>query len=127
MHLFFLTIPKPLKQHPNLKKIIHSAPFRDLGEKLPDPSNNYDTASLFSILFMGCGYPWKVYLTLRAQVNIRSDEDPGPLRRKQQDYGVNPQQNFDIRIRIEMTHSTLYPKAGVMRRDFPVYCGESQG
>jgi len=25
MRLFFLTIPKPLKQHPFLKKIIHSA------------------------------------------------------------------------------------------------------
>jgi len=25
MRLFFLTIPKPLKQHPILKKIIHSA------------------------------------------------------------------------------------------------------
>jgi len=38
--LFFLTIPTPLKQHPILKKIIHSAIFKDLGEKLPDPSNN---------------------------------------------------------------------------------------
>jgi hypothetical protein len=40
MRLFFLTIPKPLKQHPILKKITHSAVFKDLGEKLPDPSNN---------------------------------------------------------------------------------------
>ena len=33
MHLFFLTIPKPLKQHPIfLKKIIHSA-FRDVGSQ----------------------------------------------------------------------------------------------
>jgi hypothetical protein len=29
-----------VKQHPILKKIIHSAIFKDLGEKLPDPSNN---------------------------------------------------------------------------------------
>jgi hypothetical protein len=40
MRLFFLTIPKPLKQHPIKKKIIHSAVFKDLGEKLPDPSTN---------------------------------------------------------------------------------------
>jgi len=44
--LVFLTIPKPLKQHPILKKIIHSALrgvgspsrrliFKDLGKKLP--------------------------------------------------------------------------------------------
>ncbi len=49
MRLFFLTIPKPLRRHPILKKIIHSALrgvgstsrrliFKDLGEKLPDPS-----------------------------------------------------------------------------------------
>jgi hypothetical protein len=37
MHLFFPTIPKPLKQHPILKKIIHSALFKDFGEKLADP------------------------------------------------------------------------------------------
>jgi len=41
MRLFFLMIPKPLKQHPIYKKIIHSAIFKDLGEKLPDPSINY--------------------------------------------------------------------------------------
>ena len=30
MHLLFLTIPKPLKQHPILKeKITHSALFKD--------------------------------------------------------------------------------------------------
>jgi hypothetical protein len=40
MRLFFLTIPKPLKQYPVLKKIIHSALFKDLGEKLPIPSYN---------------------------------------------------------------------------------------
>jgi len=34
----FLTIPKPLKQHPILKKTIHSAIFKDLEEELPDPS-----------------------------------------------------------------------------------------
>ena len=39
MRLFFLTIPKPLKQRPILKKIIQSAIFKDLGEKLADPSN----------------------------------------------------------------------------------------
>jgi hypothetical protein len=61
MRLFFLTIPKPLRQHPIYKKIIHSALrgvgstsrpvnptgwkrsrrliFKDLGEKLPDPSS----------------------------------------------------------------------------------------
>ncbi len=38
MRLFFLTIPKPLGQHPILKKIIHSAIFKDLREKLPDLS-----------------------------------------------------------------------------------------
>jgi hypothetical protein len=38
MRLFFLTIPKPLKQHPILKKIIHSAIFKDLIEKLSDSS-----------------------------------------------------------------------------------------
>jgi len=37
MRLFFLTIPKPLRQHPIYKKIIYSAIFKDLGEKLPDP------------------------------------------------------------------------------------------
>jgi len=37
MRLFFLTIPKPLKQHPIKKKIIHSAIFKDFREKLPDP------------------------------------------------------------------------------------------
>jgi len=42
MRLFFLTIPKPLKQHPIKKKIIHSAIFKDLEEKLPDPSNMYN-------------------------------------------------------------------------------------
>ena len=41
MRLFFLTIPKPLRQHPIYKKIIHSAIFKDLGEKLPDPSITY--------------------------------------------------------------------------------------
>ena len=39
MRMFFLKIPKPLKQHPIEKKIIHSAIFKDLGEKLPEPSN----------------------------------------------------------------------------------------
>jgi hypothetical protein len=34
------TIPKPLKQHPIQKKIIQSAIFKDLGEKLPEPSRN---------------------------------------------------------------------------------------
>jgi hypothetical protein len=39
MRLFFLTIPKLLKQHPVLKKqIIHSAIFKDLEEKLPEGS-----------------------------------------------------------------------------------------
>jgi hypothetical protein len=39
MRLFFLTIPKPLKQHPVFKnKIIHSALFKDLEEKLPEGS-----------------------------------------------------------------------------------------
>jgi hypothetical protein len=37
MRLFFLTIPKPLRQHPIYKKIIHFAIFKDLGEKIPDP------------------------------------------------------------------------------------------
>jgi hypothetical protein len=37
MRLFFLMIPKPLRQHPILKKTIHSAIFKDLEEKLPDP------------------------------------------------------------------------------------------
>jgi len=32
------TIPKPRRQHPIYKKIIHFAIFKDLGEKLPDPS-----------------------------------------------------------------------------------------
>jgi len=41
MRLFFLTIPKPLKQHPIKKKIIHSAIFKDLEEKLPAPSFLY--------------------------------------------------------------------------------------
>jgi len=41
MRLFFLTIPKPLKQHPILKKIIHSAIFKDLEEKHPESSTNY--------------------------------------------------------------------------------------
>jgi hypothetical protein len=41
MRLFFLTIPKPLRQHPIYKKIIHSAIFKGLGQKLPDPSVNY--------------------------------------------------------------------------------------
>jgi len=41
MRLFFLTIPKPLGQHPIKKKIIHCAIFKDLGEKLPDLSNDY--------------------------------------------------------------------------------------
>ena len=40
MRLFFITILKPLKQHPIKKKIIHSALFKDLGEKLPDLSKN---------------------------------------------------------------------------------------
>jgi len=38
MRLFFLTIPKPLKQHPIYKKIIHAAIFKELGEKLPNSS-----------------------------------------------------------------------------------------
>jgi hypothetical protein len=38
MRLFFLTIPKPLRQHPILKKIIHAAIFNDLGVKLSDSS-----------------------------------------------------------------------------------------
>jgi len=38
MRLFFLMIPEPLKQHPILKKIIHFSIFKDLGEKLTDPS-----------------------------------------------------------------------------------------
>ncbi len=41
MRLFFLTIPKPLKQHPILKKIIHSAIFKDLKEKHPEGSSIY--------------------------------------------------------------------------------------
>jgi hypothetical protein len=32
------TIPKPLKQHPIYKKIIHSAIFKDLGEKFSEGS-----------------------------------------------------------------------------------------
>jgi hypothetical protein len=40
MRLFFLTIPKPLKQHPIKKKIIHSAIFKDLEEKYPEGSFN---------------------------------------------------------------------------------------
>jgi len=40
MRLFFLTIPKPLKQHPIKKKIIHSAIFKGLEEKLPEGSTN---------------------------------------------------------------------------------------
>jgi hypothetical protein len=38
MRLLFQTIPKPLKQHPILKKSNHSALSEDLKEKLPDPS-----------------------------------------------------------------------------------------
>ena len=49
MRLFFLTIPKPLRQHPILKKIIHSAIFKGLGEKLPDPSFNYEYRKLNKI------------------------------------------------------------------------------
>jgi hypothetical protein len=41
MRLFFLTIPKPLKQHPVKKKIIHSAFFMDLEGKLPEGSTQY--------------------------------------------------------------------------------------
>jgi hypothetical protein len=42
MRLFFLTIPKPLKQHPvSKKKIVHSALFKGLEEKLPEGSFNY--------------------------------------------------------------------------------------
>jgi hypothetical protein len=35
MRLFFLTIPKPLKQHPLLKKIIHSAEAQGFRRKIP--------------------------------------------------------------------------------------------
>jgi hypothetical protein len=52
---FFLTIPKPLKQHPILKKIIHSAIFKNLGKKLPDPSNNHVSAlreMLYLLIFL---------------------------------------------------------------------------
>jgi len=35
MRLFFLTIPKPLRQHPIKKKIIHSAIVKDLGKNSP--------------------------------------------------------------------------------------------
>ena len=38
MRLFFQTIPKPLRQHPILKKIIHSAILKDIEEKLSDSS-----------------------------------------------------------------------------------------
>jgi hypothetical protein len=37
MRLFVLTIPKPLRQHPIYKKIIHFALLKDLGEKRRDP------------------------------------------------------------------------------------------
>jgi hypothetical protein len=37
MRLFFQTFPKPLRQHPILKKIIHFAIFKDLVEKLFAP------------------------------------------------------------------------------------------
>jgi hypothetical protein len=37
------TIPKTLKQHPTKKKITQSAIFKDLGEKLPDLSDNWES------------------------------------------------------------------------------------
>jgi hypothetical protein len=52
MRLFFLTIPKPLKQHPIKKKIIHSAIFKDLEEKYPVGSFNSRSGKFFpEILF----------------------------------------------------------------------------
>jgi len=38
MRLFFLTIPKPLRQHPILKKDHSFRWFKDLREKLHDSS-----------------------------------------------------------------------------------------
>jgi len=49
MRLFFLTIPKPPRQHPIYKKIIHAAISKDLGEKLPDPSIIYARLDSFTI------------------------------------------------------------------------------
>jgi len=60
MRLFFLTIPKPPRQHPIYKKIIHAALqgvcstsrrliSKDLGEKLPDPSIIYARLDSFTI------------------------------------------------------------------------------
>ena len=37
----FITIPNGLKQHPLPVGIIHSAQFKGLTRKLPDPSDNY--------------------------------------------------------------------------------------
>ena len=39
IRLFFLTLLKPLKQHPILKKITHSAASRGLKQKLHEGSN----------------------------------------------------------------------------------------
>jgi len=55
MRLFFLTIPKPLKQHPIKKKIIYSAIFKDLEEKLPDPSYIWQLPASFKI-----GFGWGI-------------------------------------------------------------------
>ena len=38
MPLFFITIPKPLKQHPSLKKAYPFRFFKDIEEKLPESS-----------------------------------------------------------------------------------------
>ena len=61
MRLFFLTISKPLRQHPIYKKIIHSAlrgvgsmsrrlMFKDLGEKPPTPQLNRNQNVLMVVL-----------------------------------------------------------------------------
>jgi hypothetical protein len=42
MRLFFLTIPKPLKQHPLYKKITHSANTEGFGRKTPRGLNYLD-------------------------------------------------------------------------------------
>ena len=42
MCLFFPMIPEPLKQHPILKKIIHSADIQGFEQKLPDPIRYFE-------------------------------------------------------------------------------------
>jgi len=56
MRLFFLKIPKPLKQHPIYKKTIHSAISKDLGKKLTDPSTIFnDSKYAFKPLILSLG------------------------------------------------------------------------